>query len=230
MRRLLPWGFNIAVALSAVSCLATGVLWVRSISRLESIKYLRANGTQIELGTRPQGVELSRATNVPQEFCDFPPALRPRRGWSVSSHRLGSSDSFDSEPVHHPAPAGDVADLTFTHTVIVYDWSPPRRYFLGFAWNRTDFQANAVNCHIEYLTFPFWLMIAIFAAMPLSRLLPVIRRRCAHRRAAAGLCPVCGYDLRASTGRRPPPRVRNGDGQGPRFVVFFVRSPNAVVV
>ena len=69
---------------------------------------------------------------------------------------------------------------------------------------------------------PHWLMVAIFAILPLCRAGRAIQWR---RRARRGLCPDCGYDLRASPERcpecgastRPSPQPSPGlPGEGAR--------------
>jgi len=50
---------------------------------------------------------------------------------------------------------------------------------------------------------PFPHLMALFAIPPLLWLPGHFRRRRARRRAATGLCPDCGYDLRGSPGRCP---------------------------
>jgi hypothetical protein len=47
---------------------------------------------------------------------------------------------------------------------------------------------------------PHWFLIALLSAFPAWRLAAARRR---SRRRRAGLCPTCGYDLRASAGRCP---------------------------
>jgi hypothetical protein len=51
------------------------------------------------------------------------------------------------------------------------------------------------------LFFRHWLLLVLFALAPAARLGAVARRR--SRRRKPGLCPACGYDLRATPGRCP---------------------------
>jgi hypothetical protein len=50
---------------------------------------------------------------------------------------------------------------------------------------------------------PFWALLPALAALPAWRLRSHVRRRRRRRRLAAGLCPACGYDCRATPDRCP---------------------------
>jgi hypothetical protein len=56
------------------------------------------------------------------------------------------------------------------------------------------------NGSLWNLSVPYWFVAGVTAAPPVWWTLRVCRRR---RRGRAGLCPSCGYDLRASGGRCP---------------------------
>lgn len=51
--------------------------------------------------------------------------------------------------------------------------------------------------------FPYWTPICLTAALPIAWLLDFAYRRMFKKAPPAGLCPACGYDLRASTERCP---------------------------
>ena len=88
-----------------------------------------------------------------------------------------------------------------------FDWE-----WHGFAWHHNRNTRHG-TLHAEGFV-PFWSVAAATALLPLawttSRLRSRIRR---GRRSNAGLCPACGYDLRATPDRCPecgkltPPRL-----------------------
>jgi hypothetical protein len=53
---------------------------------------------------------------------------------------------------------------------------------------------------IRAIYFPHWFLVLLLAILPASRLRSILRTRHRHR---AGLCPHCGYDLRATPDRCP---------------------------
>src|SRR5262245_4698088 len=64
---------------------------------------------------------------------------------------------------------------------------------IGFGYLRGDQSLRGVF-------FPHWFLALLFAVLPAARLRAMLRDR---RRNRAGLCPACGYDLRATPERCP---------------------------
>ncbi len=63
---------------------------------------------------------------------------------------------------------------------------------LGMPWGRHG-----------VLVFPIWLLALLGAVLPAWRSVAYLRDRRLARRSAAGLCVICGYDLRGSPDRCP---------------------------
>ena len=87
-----------------------------------------------------------------------------------------------------------------------WDWKIKDQAPIGYA---DDWSANRWGFSIEarddfsvfrsrIVVFPLWLPTLLLALLPLARLVRLVRRR--HK---PGLCPDCGYDLRASKDRCP---------------------------
>jgi hypothetical protein len=94
---------------------------------------------------------------------------------------------------------------------------------------------GSVNEKLRAFVFPLWAPVGVTLLPPLAWLL---RRRRARARARSGLCPTCGYDLRATPGRCPecganappgPPTVRSprltNPQQRPDFRKQVVEAP-----
>src|SRR5688572_6495783 len=76
--------------------------------------------------------------------------------------------------------------------------------FLGFRWS-TGHASGAAGGEPEYrlLLIPFWCATLVTGVLPALWLTREFRRLRFHRRTRQGLCPTCGYDLRASPTRCP---------------------------
>jgi hypothetical protein len=177
--------FTILSAVSLVLCVAMCVLWARSYRVLDSVVYRRVHD---------DGVKWS---------CDSAGAAVGRGGVFAYSGNLGPYDlSSESERV------------AFLRTVLLSgwgwhpnpkptdprSWNPPTIWYewLGF---RPDWQ-DYVNLRerVSSLIFPMWALVAPLAVMPAGWIILALRR---GRHRAVGLCPACGYDLRASKGECP---------------------------
>lgn len=74
---------------------------------------------------------------------------------------------------------------------------------LGFRYERWVRHAPALNADMRGLTVPYWFLVLCFAVPAILSALALFRARRRRRRADAGLCVACGYDLRASKGTCP---------------------------
>ena len=81
--------------------------------------------------------------------------------------------------------------------------APPARPWerIGFMYYRTkDVRTSEGLQSVFAAGVPYWLLAALFAVSPVRWTLVRLRAR---RRAGRGLCPRCGYDLRATPGVCP---------------------------
>ena len=74
----------------------------------------------------------------------------------------------------------------------------PRWSLLGFEY--TERHEVSLRMRSQTLAVPHWGVLVAFALLPVLRVTALSDRR---RRRRLGLCPACGYDLRATPGRCP---------------------------
>jgi hypothetical protein len=133
-------------------------------------------------------------------------------GWSdrdrfvgaLSSHglvRLEHGSYPGDDPgwsyVAYPPPAG--ASTGLWREALARDRHGRRLRDIGIAYARVDYHGDGRRVR-RALYLPHWLLVAATIAAPAWRVGRMIRAR---RRPAAGRCPRCGYDLRATPERCP---------------------------
>ena len=194
MKRLL---LNLLTLLSLLSllslllCVAVAVLWVASYRRplyvareklttggaaADRVWVHRAVITRGRI--RFEAVERLPSGRLPSGYAPAPPAReRPWRaywGWGVLR-------------------SGDIAA-----------WQPPAKsLFNRLGFHRLDQRARYTvwpDDHFTGVMVPAWLCAALLAAPPLAWFRRQVRDRRRHKK---GLCPACGYDLRATPDKCP---------------------------
>lgn len=182
MRRKL---FTIAAAVSLLICSATALLWVRSYWGTDYLQRTvagPADSMSITNGFR--GIEWTsgevrlfrgESTSYPRGAYVEPVAGAPRSYWGWG--RLGRGHVFWETPA-------------------------PRSFWdrLGFYSTQTGLDMSFATESKEWVAFPAWLPVLAFLVLPAAW---VVRLSRARRRASAGLCESCGYDLRGTPERCP---------------------------
>jgi hypothetical protein len=169
---------NTATLLSLVLCVATIVLWVRSLGHVGYV-YLIDEQCTIEAGGVDGVLGLLFARDS---------GLRPPTG--------GTDRVYGYFSWRHPlAPDRDRASLSTPSF---------NRWGFGFHVRRTVGQPKGFwrfgGRALWIIYMPFWLATTITAVPPLIWCVRKLRRRTRER---SGLCPKCGYDLRATPDRCP---------------------------
>jgi hypothetical protein len=186
MRRRL---FTFAAALSAVLWIGLVALWVRSHRVLDEDA---AGWTRPAGGGTSSGV-VARVLNEPgQIWLAITLEVRGDRGWWLLRYELNRPGPF------------------------IYTFSEPRaaeparlwpRFYAGHHHEERSkmfdefYYAGPVDQWA--VGAPHWFVLLLAAALPLAWLLSERLRRQRRRAGRAGLCPRCGYDLRASPERCP---------------------------
>jgi hypothetical protein len=73
----------------------------------------------------------------------------------------------------------------------------------GWGFWSSDGTLEVVEDFVHPWEIPYWKLLPIFMYFPVRRLIAEGMPSTRARRIAKGLCPVCGYDLRATPDRCP---------------------------
>ncbi|HET6249690.1 MAG TPA: hypothetical protein VFE47_18520 [Tepidisphaeraceae bacterium] len=86
----------------------------------------------------------------------------------------------------------------------------------GFRWHSVAYVSLALPSvqHYHLILVPLWLLMLPTLILPATWLL---RRRRTRLRQRTGLCPHCGYDLRATPGRCPECGREKSEDKNPRM-------------
>ena len=184
-RRLL----DILTALSLLLCVAAVALWVRSYRVADGVPVLmRGDGWRLDSWHGRLFVTRVRMGALERVYVRVaPPTVGgarfddSRRPALTAKLRAVQSDA-DAEMIATPL-------LAF----------PPASPGNAFGFGRVGATLGAGK-GAWTTTVPYWSVCALLALPPMLR--QYVRRR-DRRRAEAGLCPACGYDLRGTPGRCP---------------------------
>jgi hypothetical protein len=84
-----------------------------------------------------------------------------------------------------------------------FPWAGPHERYeiLGMGWDVPGNYNNEIISRDWWVTY--WIPAALAAVLPLTGFQRRVPQWHQHRRRRSGLCPACGYDLRATPGRCP---------------------------
>jgi hypothetical protein len=141
-------------------------------------------------------------------LCDQASRLSERYGFLAVSQYGWLRLRVDRRPSADPSPHANWERNVFPAVRVRYNPGPfPFRWrWAGFAAGyglgglASDTQADD---RYYLLGFPLWFPAAAFAVAPAIQARSFLIRRRRGRRRERGLCPRCGYDLRATPGRCP---------------------------
>lgn len=191
--------FTLCSGLSLLLCVAACVLWVGSYFSGDSAGYVRGGSQNPPRVIESHAIESAAGVlGVIHQRLIVP---------DLDAAERASFAQYASET---PIPNG-------------FTWwgrAPDRRVFLDFypsIWNRVGFiaysrteqipavwTAKTLTSEESYVGVPHWLIAILTLVLPTIWLKPLIVQRIATWRTGnVGLCPTCGYDLRASKDRCP---------------------------
>jgi hypothetical protein len=169
--------FDFLTILSLLLCLATAALWVRSYWACYKLTYVRPDSQNraefIWMGTNYGELSLG-STHQPM-------------GLSTDVKRQWGIQALASDPRTYEADTKALRTRNLGQSASA----------MGFGY--VDY-GKPTSFAIRAIWFPHWFPALLFAILPALRLRSILRTR---RRHLAGLCPHCGYDLRATPDRCP---------------------------
>ena len=178
--------FNLAAAVSLVLCVATVAVWVRSHwpGAIVQVRYVHSPKSDETHWHHLQARALRGALAFQLNQRHFSPAYFQRQ----STQRL--------EAFRRSYPPG--LDWRISHAVqTIYHSRPTLAIRLK---HHDDSLASGYPSHTWVFAIHCWLPTALLLVIPS---LWVVRFRQATLTKCRGLCPTCGYDLRASPDRCP---------------------------
>ena len=169
---------TLCAAASMLLCVSACVFWVRSWRVSDHVRsYQPGDG-------REHGVLSSAGSTSIYRVAWKARSADSREPSTFRHHRQG-----DPEGLHRRLRVGDSGPMRV--------YGPRGGFGLSWRW------ANVWGNHAWEVMVPHWFWVAVTAVPPLWWLRRERRRRLARGRSAAGRCPRCGYDLRASPERCP---------------------------
>jgi hypothetical protein len=187
MKRFRCWLFNGLAALSLLLCLATAGMWARSYWRADGSEYCSAR-----LGADQYARDWS--------FASAEGRLGVVSGWWRHS-------GYWADPPFGFRARSSAEASQLINTLEQSCQAQGGRHFPGIFISPQGTILGSVRTdgprYVNDVVISYWLPALALAILPVIKCRNVRRQRRSKRRRSRGLCPNCGYDVRATSGRCP---------------------------
>jgi hypothetical protein len=208
VRRLSRILLNALTVLSLLLCVATLTVWVRGYRAREYFGVVRETTTDARWVSREWAVDWgggdigvcyapASADAAASREASCPAGVR----WGGRSNRWAPSRATSAYAAWAAGwvRAGHHAEFCNAAGIMAgraqgWDWASSLSVPAG---------VPRADRRYYWLVLPCWMAATLFALLPAQRTWAMARHRSVARRAKAGLCPECGYDLRATPDRCP---------------------------
>jgi hypothetical protein len=201
MRRAGRWQFNTLTILSLVFCVEALTLWAKS--------YRIGPFGLLQLHDRAPGLLSWRGQVIlvvqqrPHSTPDFWVHLEVKLlSDGVERRALLKAAVFDKNPYSAADDSAPALVLTRPYSFCDLFPGPGLSNGGGFGWAlfHMPLTIGMPSLTLRFLAIPYWTLVVVSSVLPVVWFRRNMRRRSRRR---GGLCPSCGYDLRATPDRCP---------------------------
>ncbi len=198
--------FNSLVVVSALLCVALAAMWGRSYFRSDSVMHEDYSNGSAEIFQRVRYISSNYGQIQFDIFRIDLPTTGPFGAANLAAHRkIPTRSIIDDTPlVPWEWEHGSTAEPSIWFSIFGPQNNPSFARRIGFGFSDERWADGSLSGPVNFISIdlrvPYWFLTLLTLILPAAWLR---RRRTARRRARAGCCRACGYDLRATPERCP---------------------------